>query len=292
MAALIGGVLSTFMTGLFPQPVVHPRQLLRHPAASRPCSSACWPAWPPYGAPPRSIRRRPSWGRRERARGPRPHGRVRLRRLQGAPARRPLLRRRRRGAVVFLGPSGCGKTTFLSCLAGLLTRTSGSIRFRDTEVTNLSGRDARRLPALDRRGGVPGVQPHRLPHGPGQRDGAPAPGQGPTPRGGAPGPTSSGRGGADRAGRPPAREDVGRPAAAGGHRPGLVARPAAGGGRRADRPPRPPPGGGGAGADPQARRRRAGSSWSPPTTTASPRSPTGSSSSCPTSAGPTANPRR
>ncbi|MGO9455932.1 MAG: ATP-binding cassette domain-containing protein [Acidimicrobiales bacterium] len=41
--------------------------------------------------------------------------------------------------VVFLGPSGCGKTTLLSCLAGLLTPTSGSIRFRDIEVTGLSG---------------------------------------------------------------------------------------------------------------------------------------------------------
>jgi putative ABC transport system ATP-binding protein len=41
--------------------------------------------------------------------------------------------------VVFLGPSGCGKTTLLSCLAGLLTPTSGSVRFRDTEVTALSG---------------------------------------------------------------------------------------------------------------------------------------------------------
>jgi putative ABC transport system ATP-binding protein len=41
--------------------------------------------------------------------------------------------------VVFLGPSGCGKTTLLSCLAGLLSPTSGSILFRGTEVTNLSG---------------------------------------------------------------------------------------------------------------------------------------------------------
>jgi len=40
--------------------------------------------------------------------------------------------------VVFLGPSGCGKTTLLSCLAGLLTATSGSIRFGDIDVTNLS----------------------------------------------------------------------------------------------------------------------------------------------------------
>jgi putative ABC transport system ATP-binding protein len=42
--------------------------------------------------------------------------------------------------VVLIGPSGCGKTTLLSCLAGLLTPTSGSIRFRDVETTTLSGR--------------------------------------------------------------------------------------------------------------------------------------------------------
>jgi putative ABC transport system ATP-binding protein len=41
--------------------------------------------------------------------------------------------------VVLLGPSGCGKTTLLSCLAGLLRPTSGSIRFRDEEVTSLRG---------------------------------------------------------------------------------------------------------------------------------------------------------
>ena len=41
--------------------------------------------------------------------------------------------------VAVVGPSGCGKTTMLSCLAGLLTPTSGSIRFRDVEVTSLSG---------------------------------------------------------------------------------------------------------------------------------------------------------
>jgi putative ABC transport system ATP-binding protein len=41
--------------------------------------------------------------------------------------------------VVVLGPSGCGKTTMLSCLAGLLTPTSGSIKFRGQEVSGLSG---------------------------------------------------------------------------------------------------------------------------------------------------------
>lgn len=41
--------------------------------------------------------------------------------------------------VVLLGPSGCGKTTLLSCLAGLLKPTSGSIHFNDEEITGLRG---------------------------------------------------------------------------------------------------------------------------------------------------------
>jgi putative ABC transport system ATP-binding protein len=41
--------------------------------------------------------------------------------------------------VVVLGPSGCGKTTLLSCLAGLLTPTSGSISFRGTDIAGLAG---------------------------------------------------------------------------------------------------------------------------------------------------------
>ena len=41
--------------------------------------------------------------------------------------------------VVVLGPSGCGKTTLLSCLAGLLSPSSGQIRLGDIRVTDLRG---------------------------------------------------------------------------------------------------------------------------------------------------------
>ena len=41
--------------------------------------------------------------------------------------------------VLLLGPSGCGKTSLLSCLGGILTPKSGSIRVGDTEVTTLKG---------------------------------------------------------------------------------------------------------------------------------------------------------
>lgn len=41
--------------------------------------------------------------------------------------------------VLLLGPSGSGKTTLLSCLSGILTPTSGSIRHHGTEVTSLTG---------------------------------------------------------------------------------------------------------------------------------------------------------
>jgi len=41
--------------------------------------------------------------------------------------------------VVLLGPSGSGKTSLLSCLAGILTPTSGTIRFGEQTVTALRG---------------------------------------------------------------------------------------------------------------------------------------------------------
>src|SRR5215469_1851749 len=84
--------------------------------------------------------------------------------------------------VAVVGPSGCGKTTMLSCLAGLLTPTSGSIRFRDIEVTTLTGRalgDYRRstvgvvfqafnlIPSLSAKGNV--MAPLRLAKVPRQR---------------------------------------------------------------------------------------------------------------------------
>ncbi|MGQ0847259.1 MAG: ATP-binding cassette domain-containing protein [Sporichthyaceae bacterium] len=40
--------------------------------------------------------------------------------------------------VLLLGPSGCGKTTLLSCLAGILSPTSGGIDLDGTDITTLS----------------------------------------------------------------------------------------------------------------------------------------------------------
>ena len=42
--------------------------------------------------------------------------------------------------AVLLGPSGSGKTTLLSCVGGILTPTSGSIRLGETDVTGLAPR--------------------------------------------------------------------------------------------------------------------------------------------------------
>lgn len=45
------------------------------------------------------------------------------------------------GLVALRGPSGCGKTTLLSCLAGILTPSGGTVRVDDRVVTSLAGRD-------------------------------------------------------------------------------------------------------------------------------------------------------
>ncbi len=43
--------------------------------------------------------------------------------------------------VLLLGPSGCGKTTLLSCLAGILTPTSGSISLDGMDITTLNSHE-------------------------------------------------------------------------------------------------------------------------------------------------------
>ena len=43
--------------------------------------------------------------------------------------------------VVLLGPSGCGKTTLLSCLAGLLTPTEGTISVGGTELIGMGPKE-------------------------------------------------------------------------------------------------------------------------------------------------------
>jgi putative ABC transport system ATP-binding protein len=46
--------------------------------------------------------------------------------------------------IIVLGPSGCGKTTLLSCLGGILSATSGSIRVGDIDVCRLTGAELTR----------------------------------------------------------------------------------------------------------------------------------------------------
>ena len=41
--------------------------------------------------------------------------------------------------VLLLGASGCGKTTLLSCLAGILSPTAGTIRLNGVDITRLRG---------------------------------------------------------------------------------------------------------------------------------------------------------
>ena len=58
--------------------------------------------------------------------------------------------------TAFLGPSGCGKTTVLKLIAGLLSPTSGRVRFDGRDVTDV---------VAEKRGAVMVFQDHRLfPH--------------------------------------------------------------------------------------------------------------------------------
>ena len=136
MAAVIGGVLSTFMTGVFPQPVYVPGSayvvlplsallvgLLASLAALRRAVSVD-PAAAFAGSVVSELEVRDLTVEFD-------SGGYKVRPLDGLSFDAD-----DGELVVFLGPSGCGKTTLLSCLAGLLTATSGSIRFRDIDVTS------------------------------------------------------------------------------------------------------------------------------------------------------------
>ena len=63
----------------------------------------------------------------------------------GGEVTRPLDRFEMRAApgtlVLLLGPSGSGKTTLLSCLAAILSPTSGAIHFGDIRISALAGKE-------------------------------------------------------------------------------------------------------------------------------------------------------
>ena len=67
--------------------------------------------------------------------------------------------------VVLLGPSGSGKSTLLNILGGLDVPTSGTVRFRDHDLTRRRRARAHPLPPRARRLRLPVLQPHPEPDG-------------------------------------------------------------------------------------------------------------------------------
>ena len=65
--------------------------------------------------------------------------------------------------VVILGPSGSGKSTLLNILGGLDVPTSGTVRYRDHDLTAADERGADAVPPRACRLRVPVLQPHPQP---------------------------------------------------------------------------------------------------------------------------------
>ena len=52
----------------------------------------------------------------------------------------------KKGAVnMIIGKSGSGKTVFLKCLIGLIQPSSGEIRYNGRDITEMRGREMKRL---------------------------------------------------------------------------------------------------------------------------------------------------
>ena len=67
--------------------------------------------------------------------------------------------------VVLLGPSGSGKSTLLNILGGLDVPTSGSVRYRDTELSGADESNPHRISPPARRLRLPVLQPDSQPDG-------------------------------------------------------------------------------------------------------------------------------
>ena len=127
----------------------------------------------------------------------------------------------RRGEMVaIMGPSGSGKSTLLHLLGCLDAPDSGTLELQGRRVDNLRNGQVNQIRRNELGLHLPGLQPgahaeRRRECGPGRRVCRPL-AQGSDPQGGS---GARGRRPA-RPRRPPAQRTLGRPAAAGGHRPG------------------------------------------------------------------------